>query len=402
MINRFKTYIQSGFSYSAIELVSSEKEEFFFLEVSRGKDDIAIKKEKEFTGFKNLENELIKNSPLYLVYNTESVLTKVVDVDNLNKGNTETLIQKTFPNLNLNNFYYQVVFQAKRALVSIVKKDSVDEVINSLKSMKINLAGFSIGVSSINSVIEYFKENQMQTSHLKLGVEDGFMKNVFLEPMDDYNDKIVLNGLEVRGKYLLCFSKIIDSLSSENNITNFKNYGDNLLAEFRQGRLFSIGVKASLLLILSVLLINFLVFNHYFKKAEQLKELSDVNDANKQKLTLLKSKVEAKEKRVEAILSSVNSRTSYILDDIASTIPETLLLNGIQFQPLLKGIRPTKHIELDKNVVLVKGVSYDSDAFSQWIDVLERRKWVNGVETLDYDYNDTKSSVFTVKIGVNE
>ncbi|MEC7263730.1 MAG: PilN domain-containing protein, partial [Bacteroidota bacterium] len=153
-------------------------------------------------------------------------------------------------------------------------------------------------------------------------------------------------------------------------------------------------------IILGVLLANFLVFNHYFKKSERIRTNLALDSENKKNLTMIRDKVNEKEKKVDAIVSFSNSRTSFYLDRLAASIPESILLTEVQYQPLQMPVQVSKPVLLQEHTILVLGSSASSNDFSTWITQLESLDWVEKVETMDYDYRNNNSSEFKVQISV--
>jgi len=137
-----------------------------------------------------------------------------------------------------------------------------------------------------------------------------------------------------------------------------------------------------------------LIFSYYYDKLEILNQDSSINSSNKERLVKLKETVSSKETRVETILGNKNTKSTLYLDEIANSVPNTMLLDAITYQPLLKPIQKNKLIEQNLNTILIEGESYNSDDFSNWTDTLEGFKWIKAVETQGYGYKTQKSSYF--------
>ena len=150
-----------------------------------------------------------------------------------------------------------------------------------------------------------------------------------------------------------------------------------------------------------LLLVNFFVFNSYFQKLEVLNQDSNLSISNTEKLKALKEDVLNKEIRVDAILNSKNSKSTYFLDKISNTIPKSVLLDNITYQPLLKPMRDLKPLEQDLNIILIKGETSSSNDFANWIDILERFNWITSVKTIDYSFKAKNSSYFTLKLAID-
>jgi len=181
-------------------------------------------------------------------------------------------------------------------------------------------------------------------------------------------------------------------------LTNFNDTNHNLERTFKNNRIFNLVAKSSLILILSILLINFLIFSHYFSKVEALETTSSANTINKSKLQELKTRVEKKEELVNTLVSAANSKSSYYLDIIAQSIPSTILLDEIQYQPLTKPVRASKPIVLNSDIISIAGTTVNGSDFSLWIENLEKLKWVTSVKTYSYDYSTKNTSSFSINI----
>ena len=149
---------------------------------------------------------------------------------------------------------------------------------------------------------------------------------------------------------------------------------------------------------LALLLSNFLLFNHYYEKNTELETGLIHNQDQNGSLKALQKRILLKEKRLETILNSKNSKTSYYLDELGKSIPNSIYLSDIQYQPLSKPVRNDKEIELVKNHLQISGVTNDRIQFTVWSDNLEMQKWVNRVEIMDYEYLSKSSANFTIKV----
>lgn len=105
---------------------------------------------------------------------------------------------------------------------------------------------------------------------------------------------------------------------------------------------------------------------------------------------------------MELYTATTNSKATQQLDEIALEIPESVLLDQINYQPLEKTIKEGKPIQLNRGTVMVSGISKDIESFSEWVGILEKKVWIQSVETLDYDYLTNDTSNFLLKIKYDE
>ena len=150
--------------------------------------------------------------------------------------------------------------------------------------------------------------------------------------------------------------------------------------------------------ILGLLLVNFVFFNHYFNKVNELKQVYEINQTSKSQIIKLNESVSKKQKMVDDLLKSNDSKTSFYSNQIMKSLPFSILLSEFNYQPLLKRIKTEKEIELENNIITVSGTSSDSEVFSSWINKLEQKNWITKVDIIDYGSTSSNTSDFIIKI----
>ena len=397
MLKNLLTYLKEGNIFNAVEVQNNNT--YHFISVKRKNNELDIVTVNSFESPGQIPEFIPKNTPVFLIVNTEHILTKIV---NDQKGEGLTVVNKAFPNLKMDDFYFETFQSTENSIVSICRKDESHTHLKNFEEHKIGISGFSLGVCQIHNVLPFIEEKDVQlNNHLVTTTDTG----IDLIKINDTGTVKVynVNGMEVSGKYLLGFSGILGSILQQNTFaSNFTPVNSALKEEFLNKRFFNLFSKAALVFLLSILLINFLVFNHYFSKSEQLTQTSEVNKINKEKLLKLDAQVKFKEKMAEDVLSASSSRASFYIDQIASVMPATLLLNELNYQPVKKQVKDGEAIEFDKDVILISGTSSNSDDFSHWVETMEKFEWTGTVAIKDYDYTSKSSSLFTLLIKITD
>ena len=98
-----------------------------------------------------------------------------------------------------------------------------------------------------------------------------------------------------------------------------------------------------------------------------------INISDKDILENLEAKVMDKEHRVELLNAGTSSKSTYFLDEIGKEVPPGILLDQMIYLPLAKPLRDSKPIELEKNTIVVKGISMDDASYSIWLGTLEKK-----------------------------
>lgn len=404
MIRKLTTYLKEGNTYTAIEVCDIVKQKhYFFLEVARKKEELLITKKERCKDLEEVSTFYDKNCPAVLLINTKDVLSKIVEIQLHN--NAEALVEKAFPNFNFEGFYYELTPFGNHTVVSIIKKEKVQDLFKEFVRYKISVVDFSLGISALETFKEYINQETIHTSNTTVVFgENTITKLASLKESDE--QEIVpyqINGLEITRQFLLSFAGIFGFVSKrESSLSNLGALKDFYKGEFQNKRFFNVFSKAALGFILGVLVVNFLFFNHYFEKVGALETVTEVNSINKKKLNQLSARVAEKERRVDAILASGNSKSSYYLDILGQSIPNSILIDQIEYQPLLKPLRDAKPIAITKQVFMVSGSTINTTEFSSWIKQLEAKLWIAKVETVEFDYQSKESSVFAIKIALNE
>ncbi|OWW23525.1 hypothetical protein B4Q04_20215 [Zobellia sp. OII3] len=400
MLNEIGTYLYEGSTLSALEVYESEgKETYALLVLKKSKGELLIVHAEKSIELKSLKNYTKKNSPLFLILNTSSVLTK--QVETLDSVSPEAIVNHTFPNLSMDAFYFEIIQERNEPIVSISKKEYVHGILETLNASGFVITGFSLGISSISSILTYFQQEKIGISNAVLSLENRFISQIDISPLE--NVKIYnVNGIELKSEHLLAFAQILRHLEATPSISNFRDFIEVLSSESGNRRIFEKISKLSIIFFLVLLSVNFLIFSHYQNALEKQIANIEVSVSQRQELQRLEQAVQQKQEREEIFSTSSNSKSTYYLDQLAKGVPSTVLMSKIVYQPLLKPVRDTKPIQLDYKNILVYGVSENHNDFSEWLVHLEKYEWTTRVETMDYDYLNGGKSNFSVKIGIYE
>ncbi|WP_147296581.1 PilN domain-containing protein [Flagellimonas nanhaiensis] len=372
------------------------------MEISKKKGDLIVLNNHQLDNIELLQEFARKNHPLYFVCNTDKVITKVLESDPT--GKVMTAVEKSFPGLNFENFYFQAVHLNQSLILSVVKREIVEGFVDYFKKIKLHIAGISIGPTSLSEIWDFVKDDYVLTNSEKISLHSNLAPYISItENNDNAPVEYDVNGLRLSNSALLSFSVVLKFLSGDQKTqSNLNELNSKLGTQHRDKKVYGILLQSSIVTILILLLVNFVFFSYYFKKIQQLEQNTLLKDENKTSLTRITSEVAEKEKKVEAILSFSNSKTSFYLDRLAVTVPESILLEELIYQPLSKPVRPSKSIELKEQTIQVIGICRNNSDFSEWISNLEKLPWIESLKTRDYDYENETSSNFKILVHVTE
>ncbi|MEP2239657.1 MAG: hypothetical protein ABJI22_14915, partial [Maribacter sp.] len=321
----------------------------------------------------------------------------------LNNSNTSleaALVNEAFPNIDIKTFYWEIIQKSKKSIISISRKEFVDSILIKLSQSKITPFQISLGVSSIEEIIQYTDVEFLHLNSQNLKLDNGEIIEI---QSDTINQEVFyeINELKLSNFNLLIFGQILSYLNGSKRFTNFSDQNQNLENQLINERIFNSIGKFALAFFGIILLVNFIFYNHYFSKTNELKSSLLAGDSQKENLIKLENIVKNKQDKINTISNSSNSKSTFYLDNIAQSVPHTILLRTIDYQPLIKNIQKDKPITFSENFILISGLSNDNNEFSRWIEKLEKNEWIKSIETLDYDFVSDNSSDFSIEIITN-
>src|SRR5690606_34551606 len=135
--------LRFGNRYCGIEHISfGGKETINASILKKSKKELHIDTVFECNTIEDLSELIPKNSHAFLVLNNDNVLTKKVEN---RQRETIKLVHQAFPNINSNDFMYEVLIQNDVHFVSICRKSYIEEIIESYKRKKIAIINLSLG-----------------------------------------------------------------------------------------------------------------------------------------------------------------------------------------------------------------------------------------------------------------
>lgn len=399
MFNRIKTYLSYGNLFCGVEQTSKDGSDLVHVTVlKKNKANLETKTRFELHEFGQLKTRLSKNQHIALILNNKHVLSKQIEG---NERDPLKILNRAFPNINIDDFYYEILTEKDHQFISICRTDYVDKLINDYRENGLSIIHISLGNNIMQSVLNFFKKEEIFTSKSKLKVQNNTLlqiENLEIPQNINYN----LNGLETNNFYVLSTAgALILLLHNYRPKTNLNVLKKDLLSNYQQKRFFNLFLKAGGTFTFALLLINFLIFNHYYTNVQKLQQSAQFNQSTKKKILALNEKVLKSQKMVEDMLKSDSSKSSFYLNSITQILPETILLSDFNYQPISKRIKEGQDIQIDKNVIIMRGTTTNSALFSDWLTRLEKLYWVSSMGVLNYEDLNVASK-FSIKLVIND
>lgn len=399
MLKSLKQYLKYGKYYVGIELTNVSDESGLLVTVLKAsKDEVTIQSQEQYNTIESVVEAIPKHSPIVLCINNQQVLTKEVNSSNFIDATKSALT--AFPNINVEDFYVEVLVQDGKAFVSICRKTYVDDLLTEYSKHKIHIIDIHLGNLPIALLKNYIDEAEINTSNAKIILNQHKQVEAIQSEQVSTETQHQINGLQTSSTQLLALSSALQIFMSKSAdiISNTETKTKELWSNFSTARLVSQTLRIGGFALLGLLLINFFVFNYYLNKSNVLEEVASVNLSAKERLLALKADVDKKKTMVDDLLRSQGSTASLYLNEVIQQKPNAVLLSGFNYQPLEKRIKKDKAITLQTQTIEVSGETNNNDAFSSWIANLEQLSWVDKVSIIDFRATSKSKEAFTIKI----
>ena len=403
MLDNFIQKFSGYTSCSCVEiLLQGERVRYRQIGLKITKEVITITNTAEAT--KNLEAVLatIKSrTPLILLVNGYGILHR--SLTSLSFSDQE-IAGKVLPNANAKDFIIQKTENGSNLLVSIIRKNIIEEQIKLFKSLEQWPIAIAVGNFHLKNIIPFIEStDQIATDFQSLhfntntGLIDSFEKK---QATDNQSKKILIGDDQISeslvSAYGAAFSLLAGMTTACKVTETIKE--DHLWAKFfNKGKLIAGGIVAS------ILLLNTLCFyNFKDKKADLQKTIYTYQDQFSQldsmRSSLSKQRLFLKNTRLNGF-----SKSSYYADQLGHSIPKGISLEELVIFPEKKQKKPVKKdklIDYDYQKITLKGKSDNSIQYNDWITNLKDLPWISKVTHINYQELQNEAGKFETEITI--
>ncbi|MGY3793184.1 hypothetical protein [Aquimarina sp. 433] len=361
------------------------------VEVAKKNGELDITKKFMINDLKDLPESNISSA--HLVITDNQILTKEI----VTKGTDQEIVSEAYPNLEVDNFYYQILKTSEKSFISICRKTYVDNIISTYKDAKIAITSIDLGNLTTTALIPFIKDSKVLTFTASITIQNEELLSITRnnQQIEHYE----IDSLVIPSSHLLPFASILHKVSGISNISgNVIEKNTTLEITHKELRFFKKTLYYGIGFLLIALLINFFVFNSSYKKLQELKEEEQVYNTQKETIKKQQLIVNTKENIVQSILSTGFSKSSYYADQIIQSLPLSVLLKSYNYQPVLKTLRNDKPITIKQKAIVITGDSLDKTSFTNWIHKIEDLNFVDKVTILSYGIQKKKTAIFEIEI----
>ncbi|HYE56507.1 MAG TPA: hypothetical protein VD996_16775 [Chitinophagaceae bacterium] len=305
---------------------------------------------------------LNKKHPVCLVLNGKGIITRKIP---LTKNDSFTL-GEVLPNANPGDFYFYADQYEAFAIAHIARKDLVDGLIQQLQEQGLQVMQVYFGFSPAQHFLPFTKAATITSSTfiLELGADRQLQGYAMQEQVqtDPFNlPEIPVADQYVHSLRLIAFTAAASLLTEEAGVD--LRIDSPLLAQARtssvQAKMIRTIAMGSLAFIFALLLVNFLVFNHYYNKNKELQVKQLFSNEELQKRQQLQQRISRKQEFLSRSNWNTAARLSYYADRIASLTPSNTLLTGMNIFPARASSSELAGIHFKHDTIQVNGVCED-------------------------------------------
>jgi Tfp pilus assembly protein PilN len=310
-------------------------------------------------------------------------------------------IKQNIPNINIDEYVIELdeTNQGEK-LVALCRKEQVESILNLAVLQRIPLHSISMGFIGISKYLMLFSEDANSfgfggsSIHFKSNEIVEIRKNISLDSEDYF----------FAGK-LRKASEILALAAGLNYFTG-KTWNNVLMPgikekvkEYTARRITSFILSYVVAVMFVLLLFNFLLFDHYNTKRDQLEIESSGISTVKNEINRLKNDLSVKRQFIQQNDIPDNFAFAYYADRLASFVPEGVGLKELAVCPVINKVKEDKVIGFQSNTIRVIGIADNSATFSIFLDRINKSLWVSKIEKQVYNYNnDNDNADFELEI----
>ena len=337
------------------------------------------KQEKYVPDLRTLVKKITKKVPVVLHIHGKGILNRAVP-------NKENYRHSLLMNARLEDFYFTDYLEEEQAFSSVIRKDSVKEILEEFENAKVDVISFASGPFIAASLFQFVSQSAISVDHNRIQQEDGVIKTIeksedftesFFIDSDQYSHDLV-GGLALALNHFYPNEKVI--LPEETVVSEIN------LKEAKQKNIFYRFAAIMVGFFLLILMANYFYLNHLNAKIEEnYLTLAEFEDQLSE-LSILNEEKERKEKLLSGSGLLSRSFLSFYLMEISNSVPADVILDQIVLRPLVDEIKGRHKIEFNERLVMVTGKTKSSNILDGWINDLKEEDWLASIDILDYTY----------------
>ncbi len=403
MLDKFKEKI-SGYKHcSCVEIqLQGKLIRYRQIGLKLAKGEITITNTVEAT--ENLEAVLVTikpRTPLILLVNGYGILHRSLTA--LSFSNQE-IIGQILPNANAKDFIIQKTENGSNLLVSIIRKNIIEEQLKLFKSLGQWPVAIAVGNFHIKNIISFIENTDQIATDFQLINFDG-ISNIITsfekrKVVENYPKKLSIGDDQVStalvSAYAAAFS-LLTKMTIDYAITK------EIKEEYLWANLFNKGKLVAGGVVMSLLVLNTLCFYNFKDKKADLQKTIYIYQDQFSQLDSMRNSLSQQRLFLKNTRLNGYSKSSYYADQLGSSIPKGISLEELIIFPEKKQkklLKKDKLVDYDYQKIMIKGKSNNSIRYNDWITNLKVLPWIAKVTHINYQELQNEAGKFETEITI--
>lgn len=399
MLEKLKDIVSRSGKAAGVEMVLGDDGQVIYhlVLLARKKSVISVQLTKTgMTDVARLKEWIPRQVPVVLSVTGRGVLFKQAPADTVK----DALLALVLPNARPDDFYISTL-RGQANFVFLARKDRIDLWISALEKEGVPVVSLLMGIAGLSSVIPFVESDarEFQAGGYRFAISAGRVASVQFASGDSSPGSLCrVGGEEVESRLIPAFGGAFEwlayhSLPEEESVRNKCLLWREKLVFQRLG-------LGALVFFASTLFLNLTAFFYLSgENAELGARNSSVLEGIK-KMERLETEFRWKEGFLKEAGWVNASKTSYYADQIAASVPPTILLRRLVVNPEnISESRKEKRMIFESGSILVEGTCKDPVVLNPWLGELKGMSWVTGIVSKKYQYDHkNKAGVFELEI----
>ena len=376
-------------------------------EIARGR--IIVKnKEKGISDINDIINKIPKDTHVCISIDGKGVIHKKTSSDV--NSNSNELLQQVFPKASNIDFFVQFEsVNENNSFISVIRKDSLKDILKVLILENIPVAFVNLGPFSIKNISKYIFEEgtDYYFNGFKFIVKDGVILNIEKNEKSELVSEITIRtetGFEVfSSENFVDYSVAIDFFVKSEEIVPIVDELKPLLNDFRFKRLFKIAGAFAIIFFLVILMGNFILFDNYNSRMNNLSTVVMSDKGLVKQIDSLQQKLKDQDAFIIEKGLTSSFHFSFYADRLAGSLPYGISLLELSINGLTKSIKDGYEPEFDRGGISITGQTSNSKILNSWIEKISKYNWIKSVTILSYNkHKQTGDNIFKTRIEIDD
>lgn len=313
-------------------------------------------------------------------------------------------IKQNIPNINTDEYLIELdETNQDEKLVALCRKEQVESILGEDIFQRIPLHGVSLGFIGISKYLQLFPNEvnsfvfEGNTIHVKDNRILEIQKNK-TETAPDY----LFAGKKRKASEILALAAGLTYFTGKTWNTFQMPVIKEKIKEYTAARLSSFILYYLGAFMFVLLLVNFLLFDHYNSKRNQLEIESRGIATLENEINLLQADLRVKRQFIQQNNVPENFAFAFYADRLASYVPEGIGFTELSVCPVINKVKEDKVIGFQCNTLRVIGNATNSTPFSLFLEKINKSSWVKKLDKQVYNYNNANDNAdFELEILLN-